>query len=185
MGEFCGLLLLAIAAMVTLPSPVTADVITVPEIPVDCAPPEVCATLRFYDAAGELLDWTMGTQKVLKNVKNVAKVQQVGASGSYTVFKGRNHRSESACLMGNHMIDLKTETDYEATVVKSVRYEHSGCPSMAGVPLWLVAAVIGVVVLVAVIIFLVMLRKRRAAQKGEHVPSTEADAVPKEHTLEA
>ena len=27
-------------------------------------------------------------------------------------------RSESACLSGNHMIDLKTETDYEATVVK-------------------------------------------------------------------
>ena len=95
MGEHCGLLLLAIAAMVTLPSPVIADVITVPEIPVDCAPPDVCATLRFYDAAGELLDWTMGTQKVLKNVKNVAKVQQVGTGGSYTVFKGRNHRLKS------------------------------------------------------------------------------------------
>ena len=90
MGEYRGLLLLVtMSAMVMSPSSVKADVITVPDIPVDCAPPDVCATLRFYDADGNLLDWTMG--KVLKPVKNVAKVQQVG-TGSYTVFKGKNHR---------------------------------------------------------------------------------------------
>lgn len=164
------MLLVTMSAMVMSPSSVKADVITVPDIPVDCAPPDVCATLRFYDADGNLLDWTMG--KVLKPVKNVAKVQQVG-TGSYTVFKGKNHRSESACLSGNHMIDLKTDAYYEATVVKSVRYEQNGCPppSMAGVPLWLVGAVIGVVVLVAVLIFVVMLRKRKAALRGEPVPT--------------
>jgi len=42
---------------------------------------------------------------------------------------------------------------------------------MAGVPLWLVGAVIGVVVLVALLIFVVMIRKRRAAEKGEQVPT--------------
>jgi len=51
MGEFCDLLLLVtMAAMVMSPSSVKADVIKVPDIPVDCAPPDVCATLRFYDA---------------------------------------------------------------------------------------------------------------------------------------
>ena len=94
MRESHGLLLLVtIVAIATLPFSVTADVIKVPDIPVDCAPPDVCATLRFYDADGNLLDWTQGTEKVMK-VKNVAKVQQVG-TGSYTVFKGRNHRLES------------------------------------------------------------------------------------------
>ena len=39
-----------------------------------------------------------------------------------------------------------------------MRYEHGSCQSRAGVPLWLVAAVIGVVVLVAVVIFVVMIR---------------------------
>jgi len=171
MGEYSGLLLLVtMAAVVISPSSVTADVIKVPDIPVDCAAPDVCATLRFYDANDNLLDWTMGTEKVLKPVKNVAKVQQIG-TGSYTVFKGKNHKSVSACLSGNHIIDLKTEAYYDATVVKSVRYEHAGCPSMAGVPLWLVGAVIGVVVLVAVVIFVVMLRKRRAALRGDPVPT--------------
>ena len=90
MGESHGLLLLVTMAVIaTLPSSVTADVIKVPDIPVDCAPPDVCATLRFYDADGNLLDWTQGTEMMMK-VKNVAKVQQVG-TGSYTVFKGRNH----------------------------------------------------------------------------------------------
>jgi len=42
---------------------------------------------------------------------------------------------------------------------------------MAGVPLWLVGAVIGVVVLVALLIFVVMIRKRRAAENGEPVPT--------------
>lgn len=171
MSDFCALFLIAMfTAMVTLPPSVTADVLTVPNIPVDCAPPDVCGTLIFYDASGKQLSWAQGTTMVLKNVKNVAKVQQVG-TGSYTVFKGRNHRSESACLVGNSLIDLKTEAYYEATVVKSVRYEHGSCQSRAGVPLWLVAAVIGVVVLVAVVIFVVMIRKRRAAHQGEPVPT--------------
>jgi len=171
MGESHGLLLLVtMAAIATLPFSVTADVIKVPDIPVDCAPPDVCATLRFYDSDGNLLDWTQGTEMMMK-VKNVAKVQQVG-TGSYTVFKGRNHGSESACLSGNNMIDLKSEAYYEATVVKSVRYEHGICQqSKAGVPLWLVGAVIGVVALVAVAIFLVMLRKRRAALQEEPLPT--------------
>ena len=56
-------------------------------------------------------------------MKNVAKVKQIG-SGSYIVFKGKNHRlgelnkivliltitrALSACLRGSNMIDLKTE----------------------------------------------------------------------------
>lgn len=171
MGGHRGLLLLvAVAALVTPPSPLKADVIKVPDIPVGCAPPDVCATLRFYDADDNLLDWTMGTKEALNPVKNVAKVQQVGA-GSYTVFKQRKHRSESVCLTGNHKIDLQREAYYKATVVKSVRYEPNGCPSKAGVPLWLVGAVVGVVVLVAGIIFLVMYRKRRAVERGDPVPA--------------
>lgn len=174
MEEYRGLLLLVtMAAFATLPSTATAGgggVLTAPEIPVDCAPPDICATLTFYDADDNPLGWTKGTETVLKNIKNVAKVQQVG-TGSYTVFKGKNHRSESACLSGNHKIDLETEAYYKATVVKSVKYAHSECPRMAGVPLWLVGAVIGVVVLVAVVIFVVMLRKRRAAQRGDPVPT--------------
>ena len=100
MSDFCALFLIAMfTAMVTLPPSVTADVLTVPNIPVDCAPPDVCGTLIFYDASGKQLSWAQGTTMVLKNVKNVAKVQQVG-TGSYTVFKGRNHRLESftGCL---------------------------------------------------------------------------------------
>jgi len=162
------LLLVTMASVVMLPSSVTADVIQVPDIPVDCAPPDVCATLMFYDADDKLLGWTMGTME--KPVKNVVKVKQVG-TGSFTIFKGKKHRSSSACLKGNIKIDLKTEANYDATVVKSVRYEPNGCPSMAGVPLWLVGAVIGVVVLVALLIFVVMIRKRRAAEKGEQVPT--------------
>ena len=66
-------------------------------------------------------------------MKNVAKVKQVGM-GSYSVFKGKNHRlnicilncakilptnrSLSSCLRGNDMIDLKTQAYYQATVVK-------------------------------------------------------------------
>ena len=89
MGECHGLLLVTMTAMVMLPSSVKAQLLKVPDIPQDCAPPDVCATLRFYDADGNLLHWTQGTEMVFK-VKNVAKVQQVGI-GSYTVFKGRNH----------------------------------------------------------------------------------------------
>ena len=96
MGEFCGLLLLVtMAAMVMSPSSVKADVIKVPDIPVDCAPPDVCATLRFYDADDNLLGWKMGTEKLPQPVKNVAKVQLVG-TGSYTVFKKKNHRYEQS-----------------------------------------------------------------------------------------
>jgi len=112
----------------------------------------------------------MGTEKEPQPVKNVAKVQLVG-TGSYTVFKKKNHKSENVCLSGNDMIDLQREASYKATVVKSVRYEPNGCPSMAGVPLWLVGAVIGVVLLVALLIFLVMYRKRRAAQRGDPLPA--------------
>jgi len=186
MGECCGLLLLVtMAAMVMSPSSVKADVIKVPDIPVDCAPPDVCATLRFYDADDNLLGWKMGTEKLPQPVKNVAKVQLVG-TGSYTVFKKKNHKSENVCLTlsGNDMIDLQREASYKATVVKSVRYEPNGCPRrMAGVPLWLVGAVIGVVVLVALLIFLVMYRKRKAAQRGDPLP-TEASWTFKSTFLE-
>ena len=110
-----------------------ADVIDVPPIEPDCKPPDVCATLYFYDAAGQPLGALRGTEKALKGMKNVAKVKQVGM-GSYTVFKGKNHRlktvelnkivlilstrSLSSCLTGNNMIDLKTQAYYQATVVK-------------------------------------------------------------------
>ena len=109
------------------------SVLDVPPIEPDCKPPDVCATLYFYDAAGQPLGALQGTEKALKGMKNVAKVKQVGM-GSYTVFKGKNHRlkkeelnrivlifptrSLSSCLRGNDMIDLKTQAYYQATVVK-------------------------------------------------------------------
>ena len=106
------------------------SVLDVPPIDPDCKPPDV--TLYFYDAAGESLGALQGTAKSLKGMKNVAKVKQIG-SGSYIVFKGKNHRlgelnkivliltitrALSACLRGSNMIDLKTEAYYQATVVK-------------------------------------------------------------------
>ena len=92
---------LLIAISVTLGSPNVISVLDVPPIEHDCKPPNVCATLYFYffllatlyfyDAAGEPLGALQGTAKSLKGMKNVAKVKQIG-SGSYTVFKGKNHR---------------------------------------------------------------------------------------------
>ena len=84
---------LLIAISVTLGSPNVISVLDVPPIEHDCKPPNVCATLYFYDAAGEPLGALQGTAKSLKGMKNVAKVKQIG-SGSYTVFKGKNHRLE-------------------------------------------------------------------------------------------
>ena len=43
-------------------------------------------------------------------------------------------------------------------VHRSVRYEHGSCRTTAGAPLWIIAAAIGVVVLIAVIVVAVMLR---------------------------
>ena len=123
---------LLMALSVTVGSANVISVLDVPPIDPDCKPPDVCATLYFYDAAGESLGALQGTTKSLKGMKNVAKVQQIG-SGSYTVFKGKNHRlgglnkivlilaitrALSACLRGSNMIDLKTEAYYQATVVK-------------------------------------------------------------------
>ena len=82
--------------LATVVSPDVVSVLDVPPIDPDCAPPKVCATLYFYDAAGQPLGALQGTEKVLK-VKNVAKVQQIG-SGSYTVFKGKNHRLDKVGL---------------------------------------------------------------------------------------
>ena len=123
---------LLMALSVTVGSANVISVLDVPPIDPDCKPPDVCATLYFYDAAGEPLGALQGTAKSLKGMKNVAKVKQIG-SGSYTVFKGKNHRlgglnkivliltitrALSACLRGSNMIDLKTEAYYQATVVK-------------------------------------------------------------------
>jgi len=157
---------LLMALSVTVGSANVISVLDVPPIDPDCKPPDVCATLYFYDAADKPLGALQGTTKSLKGMKNVAKVKQIG-SGSYTVFKGKNHRALSACLRGSNMIDLKTEAYYQATVVKSVRYEHGSCRSMAGAPLWIIAAAIGVVVLIAVIVVAVMLRRKRS--EGEPV----------------
>ena len=122
--------LLSVSA--TLGNADAISVFDVPPIEPDCKPPDVCATLYFYDAAGQPLGALRGTEKALKGMKNVAKVKQVGM-GSYTVFKGKNHRlgglnkivlilaitrALSACLRGSNMIDLKTEAYYQATVVK-------------------------------------------------------------------
>ena len=123
-----------LSVSVTLGSADVISVFDVPPIDPDCKPPDVCATLYFYDAAGQPLGALQGTEKSLKGMKNVAKVKQVGM-GSYTVFKGKNHRlkkeelnrivlilpttrSLSSCLRGNDMIDLKTQAYYQATVVK-------------------------------------------------------------------
>ena len=123
---------LLMALSVTVGSANVISVLDVPPIDPDCKPPDVCATLYFYDAAGAPLGALQGTTTLLKGMKNVAKVQQIG-SGSYTVFKGKNHRlgglnkivlilaitrALSACLRGSNMIDLKTEAYYQATVVK-------------------------------------------------------------------
>merc|ERR1712183_573195 len=132
-----------------------------PPIETYCEPPEICARLYFYDADGEELGSVLGTNKTMK-VKSVAKVQQIGTGGSYTFFKRKKHKGGSVCIDYNDMIDLKEETDYEATVVRSVLYDHSKCPKMAGVPLWTIAAAIGVVVLIAVVA--VMLRGKRSQE---------------------
>ena len=124
-----------LSVSVTLGNADVISVFDVPPIDPDCKPPDVCATLYFYDAAGQPLGALQGTEKALKGMKNVAKVKQVGM-GSYTVFKGKNHRlktvelnkivlilstrSLSSCLRGNDMIDLKTQAYYQATVVKYV-----------------------------------------------------------------
>ena len=123
---------LLMALSVTVGSANVISVLDVPPIDPDCKPPDVCATLYFYDAADKLLGTLQGTTKSLKGMKNVAKVKQIG-SGSYIVFKGKNHRlgklnkivliltitrALSACLRGSNMIDLKTEAYYQATVVK-------------------------------------------------------------------
>ena len=42
--------------------------------------------------------------------------------------------------------------------IRSVRYEHGSCRTMAGVPLWIIAAAIGFVLLIAVIVVAVLLR---------------------------
>ena len=124
--------ILLMALSVTVGSANVISVLDVPPIDPDCKPPDVCATLYFYDAADKPLGALQGTTKSLKGMKNVAKVKQIG-SGSYIVFKGKNHRlgelnkivlilaitrALSACLRGSNMIDLKTEAYYQATVVK-------------------------------------------------------------------
>ena len=127
------LVIVLLSVCMTLGSADVISVFDVPPIEKDCKPPDVCATLYFYDAAGQPLGALQGTEKALKGMKNVAKVKQVGM-GSYTVFKGKNHRlnkgilncakilptnrSLSSCLRGNDMIDLKTQAYYQATVVK-------------------------------------------------------------------
>ena len=77
-------------------------VIDPPPIDPDCRPPDVCATLKFYDANGEELGWVQGTKawdkgigrrlgtKAMK-IRSVAKVEKTGTGGSYTLFKRRNH----------------------------------------------------------------------------------------------
>jgi len=51
-------------------------------------------------------------------------------------------------------------------IPRSVQYTQGACQNMAGVALWLVGAVVAVVVLVGLVIFLVMLRKRRASHEA-------------------
>ena len=69
-----------------------------PRIEKDCKPPKVCATLYFYDAAGEPLGEVKGTNATMK-LRNVEKVQMIG-TGSYTIFKRKNfsHRLKTGIL---------------------------------------------------------------------------------------
>ena len=94
-------LVLTILFLVDLPVSMTAVrrpegriLIDVPLIDVNCKPPKVCSTLYFYDADWEPLGEVHGTNKTLR-VRNVVRVQRIGTGGSFTVFKRKNHRSNS------------------------------------------------------------------------------------------
>ena len=87
MVDYLGLLLTALAALVMLPSLVRGQVLdSAPKIPENCGDQsgDVCATLYFYNEAGEQLDWKQGTHSKFK-VTDVTRVKMIGV-GSYTFF---------------------------------------------------------------------------------------------------
>ena len=93
MVDYLGVLLAALAALVTLPSLVRGQVLdSAPKIPENCGDKsgDVCATLYFYNEAGEQLDWKQGTHSKFK-VTDVTRVKMIGV-GSYTFFKGGKHK---------------------------------------------------------------------------------------------
>jgi len=151
----------------------------VPAIEVDCKAKDMpCANLYFYDENNKELFIHQGTSSSIngtKGVKGVREVQVVGEYGCYIIFKKKNFKSSCLALTTMDKVTIGTsDSEYDKSVVRSVRYEsdHSRCmcPNKAGIPPWAIGVAVLVVLLVGVAIF-VIYRRRRSSH--EAVPNND------------
>jgi len=164
------LVLILLWSLVTLASSsICRGSLCAPDIDSKSCHGDECGTLYLYTNTGEEII-LKGTESNIKH-KNVVKVKLVG-SGCFIIYKSRRFTSDSFLVQGAGEHVLKDE-GHHWTTVRSIQYaEDCIFHEKAGVEVYVIASVLGVVSIV-VIMALVWSRMRKNREQRMSVPTEE------------